>query len=86
MNIQDFIDNVTKQDFSKAGPLFNDLLQAKVSDALDAEKIKLSNEIYNGIEPEEVDDEEVDDVEGDDTEEQEVDEESEEPEEDSDDK
>lgn len=47
-DIQTFIDQVTRQDFAKAGPLFSELLQAKVTDALDAERVKLADQIYNG--------------------------------------
>lgn len=59
--IQDFIDQVAAQDFAKAGPMFNDLLNAKLTDALDAEKIKLANQIYNGGEQLELDLEEPED-------------------------
>ena len=38
--------------------MFNDILGDKVQDALDAEKIAVADEIFNGVEPVEFDDEE----------------------------
>ena len=48
-SIEDFIDQVTSQDFAKAGPTFNELLNAKLTDALETEKIKISNQVYNAM-------------------------------------
>ena len=71
MNIQDFIDAVSQKDFAKAEPMFNDIMTARVGDALDAEKINVANQFYNDIEPEEIESEEAeledeasDDIEG----------------------
>ena len=48
--INDFLDAVMDQDFSKAGPMFNELLGAKVNDALEQEKIAVADKIFNGAE------------------------------------
>ena len=48
--INDFLDAVIAQDFSKAGPMFNELLGAKVNDALDQEKIAVADQVFNGAE------------------------------------
>ena len=37
--IEDLIQHIYDQDFSKAGPMFNDILANKVSDALEQERI-----------------------------------------------
>jgi len=60
MEIEDFINTVVNQDFAKAGPMFTELLQAKVDDAMDAEKVKLANQIYNGVEDDQAEFEEDD--------------------------
>lgn len=48
--INDFLDAVMNQDFSKAGPMFNELLGAKVNDALEQEKIAVADQVFNGAE------------------------------------
>lgn len=62
--INDFLDAVMDQDFSKAGVMFNDLLGDKVNDALEQEKIAVADQIFNGAEVDEEDydisDEELD--------------------------
>ena len=48
--------------FSSAEELFNTLMNDKVQDALDAEKVSVAGQIFNGVEVEdlEVTDEEID--------------------------
>jgi hypothetical protein len=48
--------------FTSAEELFNTIMQDKVQDSLDAEKISVSSQIFNGVEAEdlEVTDEEID--------------------------
>jgi len=48
--------------FTSAEDLFNTLMQDKVQDALDAEKVSVAGQIFNGVETEdlEVTDEEID--------------------------
>ena len=48
--------------FTSAEELFNTIMQDKVQDSLDTEKISVANQIFNGVEAEdlEVTDEEID--------------------------
>ena len=50
MSIEDLIDNITGQEYAKAEPMFHELLQSKVNDALEAEKVKVAGQIFNGEE------------------------------------
>lgn len=60
VNIDDFIDQVQNQDFSKASVTFADLMNTKTADALEQEKISLADQIFNGAEDEE--DDEMEDI------------------------
>ena len=53
-DIEELINTVADQDFSKAGPLFKDVLKTKIDAAMEQEKIRLAGSIYNDkeIEPE----------------------------------
>lgn len=66
--IENFIDAVLDQDFSKAGPMFSDLLGSKISDALDQEKISVADQIFNGASEDEDEEAEEMEFEEDDTE------------------
>lgn len=48
--IEDLINNVVNQDFSKAGPAFNDILGDKIATALEQEKLAVTDRIFNGVE------------------------------------
>ena len=48
--IEDLINNVVNQDFSKAGPAFNDILGDKIANALEQEKLAVTDRIFNGVE------------------------------------
>ena len=50
MSIEDLIDNIANQDFAKAEPMFHDLLNAKMNDAMEAEKVRVAGQIFNGEE------------------------------------
>ena len=58
--ITDLIDLAGQKDFAKADNVFNELMQDRMNTALDQEKIKIAAQIYNGIEPEELEQDEVD--------------------------
>jgi hypothetical protein len=58
--IEDLINTVASQDFSKAAPTFAEIMQDKISDALDQERIAVADQVFNGAEPE---DEEISDEE-----------------------
>lgn len=73
--IGDWIDAVADKDYASADPIFKELMSDRMNDALDAEKIKVAGEIYNGDEPEQVemefdevepseDDEEIAEIDG----------------------
>ena len=61
VNIEDIINNVANQDFSKAQPTFAELMKQKVNDALDQEKIAVANQIFNSEEPEQAEEESEED-------------------------
>jgi len=46
-DIDDMINNVVNQDFSKSQTYFDAVMQAKVNDALEQEKIAMANRIFN---------------------------------------
>jgi len=54
MSIEDLIDDITRQNFAKAEPHFHTILQSKVDDALEAEKVKVAGQIFNGEEEEQL--------------------------------
>lgn len=49
------------QDFAKAGPMFSELMQQKLADSLDQEKIKVAGVMFNDEEEFE-DDDELEDI------------------------
>lgn len=57
--IQDLINHSLDQDFTKAGKTFGDIMTLKMNDILDQEKIRLSDQIYNGVENDENDEEQL---------------------------
>ena len=57
--MRDLIQNALDQDFNKANKIFSDVMTVKVQDVLDQEKIKLADNIYNGVEEIDDDEEEV---------------------------
>ena len=60
MDIDELIDNIATKNFTSARQGFDDLMKDRVSDAMDAEKIKIAGQIYNGdddFDPDEVTDE-----------------------------
>lgn len=58
-DIKDLIQHALDQDYNKASEVFGTTMSVKIQDVLDQEKVKLANQIYNGVEAEE-DDEEAD--------------------------
>lgn len=57
--IEDLINYSLNQDYNKANEIFGSVVGQKLDVALEQEKIRLANSVYNGIDP----DEEEDDVE-----------------------
>ena len=55
----DLVQHALDQDYNKANKVFGDVMGVRINDILDQEKVKLADQLYNGVEPEE--DEEVED-------------------------
>jgi hypothetical protein len=51
----DLIAALANNKTAEANNVFNDLMGAKISDALDARKIEISDDVFNGVEQEIVD-------------------------------
>jgi len=52
-SVEDMIQNALDQDFNKANKAFGDIMTIKMNDLLDQEQVKLADQIYNGVEPDE---------------------------------
>ena len=61
MEIEDLINSVVDQDFSKAAPTFKEIMDTKMGDALEQEKIAVADQIFNGHEADEEESAELDD-------------------------
>jgi len=61
----DFVNALQSGNFTNAEELFNDLLGDKVQQSLDAEKVAVADQIFNGVEPTDM---ELNDIELDDEE------------------
>mgnify|MGYP005637495627 FL=1 len=71
-NIEQLIQQAADGDYAGGGQTFAEIMAAKMTDALDQERIKVSGEVYNGLEAE--DEEQLEfDLEDDDSEEDDVD-------------
>ena len=79
-SIQDLIKASLDKDYNSANKIFGEVMTVKMSDLLDQEKVKMADQIYNGVEEEPEEDPELNDEE-----ESEEDSESEETEEESED-
>lgn len=60
--LHDLVQNALDQDYNKANKIFGDMMGTKINDVLDQERIRLADQIYNGVE---ADDENDDDIMGD---------------------
>lgn len=56
---QELVRHALDQDYNKANKIFGDLMGTKVNDALDQEKIRLADQIYNGVTDAAEDDEDI---------------------------
>ena len=52
--IEDLIAKTQEKDFVAANDIFAELMQGKINDAMEQEKIRVAGQIYNGLEPEEM--------------------------------
>lgn len=48
MSIEDLIQNVMDNDFNKANDVFNGLMNGKIADSLEQEKIAVAGQIFGG--------------------------------------
>ena len=48
--MQDLIQQAINQDFTKANKTFGEIMTIKMNDLLDQEKIRLADQLYNGVE------------------------------------
>jgi len=55
----DLVQHALDQDYNKANKVFGDVMGVRINDILDQEKVKLSDQIYNGVEPQEEDEEQL---------------------------
>jgi hypothetical protein len=56
---QDLVQNALDQDYNNAGKIFDNLMAVKLNDVLDAEKVRLADQIYNGVDHDDEDDEDI---------------------------
>lgn len=64
-SIEDMIDQIDAKDYNKANDVFQDMIGAKIQDALDQQKIAVAGKIYNGEEEQlefELDDEDLEEL------------------------
>lgn len=54
--IEQLVDRIASQDFANAQPMFAELMASKLQDAIDAEKVKISNQVFNGVDEDDLDD------------------------------
>ena len=71
-NIEQLIQQAADGAYAGGGQTFAEIMAAKLTDALDQERIKVSGEVYNGLEAEDEEQLELD-LEDDDSEEDDVD-------------
>src|SRR5210317_240787 len=55
----DLVQHALDKDYNNANKVFGNLMLAKIGDALDQEKIRLADQIYNGVEADAENDEDT---------------------------
>jgi hypothetical protein len=60
-HIQDLIKASLDKDYNHANKIFGEVMTIKMSDLLDQEKVKMADQIYNGVEQEPEEDPELND-------------------------
>ena len=60
-HIQDLIKASLEKDYNHANKIFGEVMTLKMSDLLDQEKVKIADQIYNGVPEEEEEEVEIDD-------------------------
>ena len=54
VSIEDLIARSSEKDFVSSDKIFSELMQGKIDAAMEQEKIRMAGEIYNGLDPEEM--------------------------------
>jgi uncharacterized protein YciI len=63
MSIENFIDNVMNKDYTSAQLTFADLMQARMQDALDQQKILVAGQMFGEEDdPDDIEDEDLEDA------------------------
>lgn len=57
--VKDMISQALDQDFNNANKTFNDVMTIKLTDLLDQEKVRLADNIYNGVEADDADEDDI---------------------------
>ena len=57
--VKELISQALDQDYNNANKTFNDVMTIKMSDLLDQEQVRLADQIYNGVEPDDETDEDI---------------------------
>ena len=55
----DLVQHAVDKDYNKANKIFGDLMGSKINDALEQEKIRLADQIYNGVDADAEEDEDI---------------------------
>lgn len=58
VSVEDLVNSIEKGDAFTSSQLFKDIVQNRIDDALEQEKIRMANQVYNGVE-DEISDEDV---------------------------
>ena len=56
---RELIQQALDQDYNNANKTFGEIMSSKLSDALDQEQIRIADQIYNGVEPDDETDEDI---------------------------
>ena len=54
-DVRDMIQYAMDNEFSKANDIFGDVMTIKLNDLLDQEQIRIADQMYNGVEDDEID-------------------------------
>ena len=68
VSVDDVLQAIQAKNLARAKAHFNDVMGAKINDALESEKVKMANQVFNGapeVEEPEVEEEEVEETETD---------------------
>ena len=53
--IQNLIQHAMDQEFTKANDIFQDVMTIKLNDLLDQEEVRVADQMFNGVDPDEID-------------------------------